>query len=116
MDLDRWRLVERVLDRALASNPAAWPALIEDLCSGDPELRSEVEALLAQRSAAEEFLASPPSVAASALVLEALGFDKPVGVVPTADADVILSEAKDLHRPGGGALGREDEDSSLRSE
>ena len=110
MDLDRWRLVERVLDRALASDPSAWPALVEDLCSGDPELRGEVEALLAQRSAAEQFLASPPSVAASALV-EALDFDKPVDVVPAADADVpsatadvILSEAKDLHRPDRASL------------
>jgi hypothetical protein len=111
MDLDRWRLVERVLDRALASDPSAWPALIDDLCSGDLDLRGEVEALLAQRSAAEQFLASPPSVAASALV-EALDFDKPVDVVPSTNADVIpstnadviLSEAKDLHRPDRASL------------
>ena len=70
MDLDRWRAVERVLDRALASDPSTWPALLADTCAGNPELRVEVEALLAQRSAAQDFLASPPTVAVSALVAE----------------------------------------------
>lgn len=68
MDVDRWRLVERVLDRALASDPSSWPALLDDACSGDPDLRSEVESLLAKRSAADEFPVSP-----SPVVLEALG-------------------------------------------
>jgi eukaryotic-like serine/threonine-protein kinase len=70
MDLDRWRAVERVLDRALTSDPTSWPALLAETCAGDPELRVEVEALLAQRSAADDFLASPPTVAVSALVAE----------------------------------------------
>ena len=73
MDLDRWRAVERVLDRALASDPSSWPALLADSCAGNPELRMEVEALLAQRSAAQDFLASPPTVAVSALVAEEQG-------------------------------------------
>jgi hypothetical protein len=71
MDSDRWRRVESVLDRVLMSDSSNWPELLDDSCSGDPELRAEVEALLAQRSAAEQFLASPPVVAASALVAEA---------------------------------------------
>jgi serine/threonine-protein kinase len=71
MDPDRWQRVESVLDRALMSDPSGWPALLDDTCSGDPELRAEVEALLAQHSAAEGFLESPPAVAASALIAEA---------------------------------------------
>ena len=71
MDLDRWRRVERVLDCALTADPSSWPVLLTDTCNGDPELRAEVEALLAQRDAAERFLASPPAAAISALVAEA---------------------------------------------
>jgi tetratricopeptide (TPR) repeat protein/tRNA A-37 threonylcarbamoyl transferase component Bud32 len=78
MDADRWQLVERVLDRALLSDPASWPTLIENTCSGDPELRAEVEALLAQHSAAERFLESPPVTAAAALVAEAKAARAPI--------------------------------------
>jgi serine/threonine-protein kinase len=101
MDLDRWRAVERVLDRALASDPSSWPALLADTCGGDPALRVEVEALLAQRSAADDFLASPPTAAVSALVAEEQGR---VG-------SVIPSEARNSWPPD-----RENKDSSLRSE
>ena len=71
MNRARWRLVERVLDRALASDPSVWPALLDDMCRNDPELQVEVEALLSLRDAAEGFLASPPAVAASAVVADA---------------------------------------------
>src|SRR5829696_2755502 len=118
MDLDRWRLVDRVLDHVLASDPSGWPALVEDLCGGDLELRSEVEGLLAQRSAAEKFLTSPPSVADLALVADKKPVDEvdvtPIvkaDVIPGTKADVIPSEAKDPWPPGN-----ESKDSSLRSD
>ena len=76
MDLDRWHRVEQVLDRALTSDPSSWPVLLADACSGDPDLRDEVEALLAQRDAAERFLASPPSAAMTALIAEAKSYKK----------------------------------------
>ena len=78
MDADRWQLVERVLDRALMSDPASWPTVLDSTCSGDPVLRDEVEALLAQRSAAERFLESPPVAAAAALVAEARAARPPI--------------------------------------
>ena len=62
MDRDRWQIVERVLDRALTSDPASWPTLLDDTCSRDAGLRDEVESLLAHRHAAERFLTSPPAV------------------------------------------------------
>ena len=71
MDVHRWHLVEQVLDRALGCEPETWPALLDDACRGDPDLRAEVSALLDRRPDAERFLASPPSAAASALVAEA---------------------------------------------
>ena len=71
MNVDRMRRVEAVLDAAITREPTQWPALLDEACSGDPELRCEVEALLARLDAAERFLDSPPGAAAAALLAEA---------------------------------------------
>jgi tetratricopeptide (TPR) repeat protein/tRNA A-37 threonylcarbamoyl transferase component Bud32 len=71
MDSGRWRKVERVLDLTLDSDPATWNTLLDEHCSGDPELRRDVEALLGRYSSAKRFLDSPPAAAASALIREA---------------------------------------------
>src|SRR5688572_17154083 len=70
MNAARWRDVERVLDAALESDPEKWPAILDERCSDDVELRAEVEALLARHATAQQFLETPPSVAAAALVAE----------------------------------------------
>ena len=70
MDPDRWRVIERVLDEALAHEPEQWPAVLDETCSNDPELRSEVESLLRRTSSAQSFLDSPPFVIAAAIVAE----------------------------------------------
>ena len=67
-DADRWQRVERVLDRALTLEPARWPSVLDEACSGDPELRAEVEALLARLPQASGFLSSPPDAVAAALL------------------------------------------------
>ena len=69
-DAERWRRVEQVLDVALTSDPARWPTLLDETCSGDAELRREVEGLLARLSTAQRFLAAPPAAAAAGLVAE----------------------------------------------
>lgn len=70
MDPQRWQRVEGVLDRVLAESPERWPALLDELCVDDPALRREVEALLARLPRASEFLESPPSAAARALIAD----------------------------------------------
>lgn len=70
MDADRWRRVADVLDAALATEPAAWPALLEKTCSGDPDLRREVESLLQRVDAVHGFLEHPPAAVAAALIAE----------------------------------------------
>src|SRR5678815_2142778 len=64
MDVDRMRRVETVLDAVLTREPTQWPALLDEACSGDPELRKEVEALLARLDTASRFLDSPPGAIA----------------------------------------------------
>ena len=46
MNATRWRDVERVLDATLESDPASWPAILDEQCADDTELRREVESLL----------------------------------------------------------------------
>ena len=70
MDVDRTRRVDAVLDAVLTREPTQWPALLDEACSGDPELRREVEALLARLDTASRFLDSPPGAIAAALVAE----------------------------------------------
>ena len=70
MDVNRMRQVEAVLDTVLTSEPTQWPALLDEACSGDIELRREVEALLARLDTASRFLESPPGAIAAALIAE----------------------------------------------
>jgi hypothetical protein len=81
MDPERWQRVERVLDRALSVEPDAWPALLEEACAGDAMLRLDAEALLAQVPRASRFLASPPSVVASALIADATRSERSIADV-----------------------------------
>ena len=70
LDPDRWRRIEQVLDIALEHEPGAWAAVLDRECNGQPELRSEVDALLRRAEAARRFLEGRPAAAASSLVDE----------------------------------------------
>jgi eukaryotic-like serine/threonine-protein kinase len=47
MNPDQWRRIEQVFEAALEAPAEEWPALLEQACGGDGELRREVESLLA---------------------------------------------------------------------
>jgi hypothetical protein len=47
MNSDQWRRIEQVFEAALEAPAEEWPALLEQACGGDGELRREVESLLA---------------------------------------------------------------------
>ncbi len=70
MSVDRLRRVDEVLDAALTRAPGEWSALLDAQCSGDPELRKEVEALLARLDTARRLLDSPPANLAAAVLRE----------------------------------------------
>lgn len=55
-----WHDVERVLDQALDLDPGAWPAFLDERCSGQPELRMEVESLLRASEAPDTLLDQMP--------------------------------------------------------
>ena len=60
MTPDRWRRVQKVFAAATEREPASRATFLEEACRDDPELRTEVESLLASLGAASSgFLESP---------------------------------------------------------
>jgi TolB-like protein len=89
MTPERWREVTRVVDAALELPPEARAAWVEQACSGDAELRGEVERLLSACERAEGFLDEPAQAYAAPLLAELAALDAPGpdGVpAPLADA------------------------------
>jgi serine/threonine-protein kinase len=66
VNAERWQQIERVYLAAMACDGARRSALLDELCANDPELRREVEALLAQEPHVERFLESRRGLADSA--------------------------------------------------
>jgi len=46
MNVDRWRRIKSVLERAVDLDPAERPPYLDEACASDPDLREEVESLL----------------------------------------------------------------------
>src|SRR5690242_6874629 len=61
MQVERWRRIESVFLEALATNPPERDSFLEKACSGDHDLRQEVESLLAHERLASDFLESEGS-------------------------------------------------------
>ncbi|MCG8457877.1 MAG: serine/threonine protein kinase, partial [Holophagales bacterium] len=53
---DRWRRLEELFEQARERGPDARQALLDKSCAGDPDLRSELEAMLAADEGAEDHL------------------------------------------------------------
>jgi eukaryotic-like serine/threonine-protein kinase len=56
---ERWQEVERLYHSALTKHPSERSDFLVEVCSGDEELRREVESLLAYEDRAETFIESP---------------------------------------------------------
>ena len=61
MTSERWEHVFALFDEALARPEAERAAFLADQCADDPDLRQEVESLLAAHGEAEAFLSARPS-------------------------------------------------------
>jgi serine/threonine-protein kinase len=74
-DLGRWRQIETLLDQALDLPQEERVALLDTACAGDPELRADVESLLAADAAAGGFLGVPAGEYAPDLLADAADAD-----------------------------------------
>lgn len=59
MDAERWAKIDRLLDQAMECPPEARADFLAMACSGDDQLRREVESLLEAHSHSESFLSRP---------------------------------------------------------
>jgi eukaryotic-like serine/threonine-protein kinase len=70
MKPERWQQIDRVFQAALEYQPDERAAFLDETCAGDPNLRREVEALLACDAEAESFIETPALKEASDLLEE----------------------------------------------
>ena len=69
MEPERWNQIERLYHSAAALDSSERGTFLDRSCNGDPELREELESLLAQDQQAEKFIESPAlEIAAELLV------------------------------------------------
>jgi hypothetical protein len=71
----RWPEVERLLDIALDLPPEDRPVFLDRSCSGDQELRTEVERLLQAAEGTGSFLSEPAPAYASPVVGRVVEFE-----------------------------------------
>jgi len=96
MKPERWNQIEKLYHSAAALQPAERAPFLERACGGDPELRQEVESLLAHDKQAENFIESPAlEIAAHQL---ARGEDRSM-------VGRIVSHYRILSPLGGGGMG-----------
>jgi Tol biopolymer transport system component len=65
---ERWKQLEKLLDRALDLPPGERAAFLDQACAGDAVLRAEVERLLGPATSSGSFLREPASAYAAPLV------------------------------------------------
>jgi len=107
MTAERWQQIERVYLAALAVDEAGRAAMLDRSCANDPELRREVETLLAQEPHVERFLESrpwPAGPAPSQAVAE--GGDETVLAPPPVDgAGLFAGRYRIVRMLGQGGMG-----------
>lgn len=78
MTAERWKQIEQLVQKALECGPAERAALLDRECDGDPELRAEVESLIAAAGQAQSFPEGDAKENAT-LLLEETGSETLIG-------------------------------------
>jgi len=73
MQPDRWQQIDQLFHQALEREPAHRSVFLEQACSGDKSLRSEVEALISSHEQADNFIETPASGLAAELLAKDQG-------------------------------------------
>jgi serine/threonine-protein kinase len=70
MTPERWKKIDDLVQAALDLKPEVRPAFLDSKCRGDPNLRREVESLIAHQKNASSFLESPAIKDVAALMAD----------------------------------------------
>jgi eukaryotic-like serine/threonine-protein kinase len=101
MTPEYWKMIERVLDAVLESDPDQWSAIVDHFCGDEKQLRHEVETLLRHYRGAQSFLQS----SAGEVMLSLTGDE-------TSDRDDDITEIhtvdkyRIIHEIAHGGMGR----------
>jgi serine/threonine protein kinase/Tol biopolymer transport system component len=68
MQPERWRQIDQLFHLALEREPGQRAVFLEQACSGDESLRSEIEALISSHQQADSFIETPASDLAAELL------------------------------------------------
>ena len=98
MTPERWQQVKEIFNSAIAYRPEERSSFISQACSGDEELRSEVESLIASHEESGSFIDQPAFEAAASLLAS-----EPAELIPgqTIDSFEVISF---LNRGGMGEV------------
>jgi serine/threonine-protein kinase len=70
MTPERWKQISGVLDGVFDLQASSRSAFLDQVCSGDEELRKEIETLLSSEERLRSFMESSPSSLAAELLSE----------------------------------------------
>ena len=95
---ERWHRIQAVLDAALDLPRERREAIVEEACAGDPQLRAEVERLLASCESAEHFLEEPAAEFAASLLADP-------SLTPPTRVDAQIGAYRLIREAGRGGMG-----------
>src|SRR5260370_1559390 len=102
MQPERWQQIDEIFHSALKVDESRRSAFLDETCSGDEDLRRELDRLLARDTEADSFMESPAlEVAAVVLAPEASGETHG----SARRAGEIVSHYRILSRIGSGGMG-----------
>ena len=70
MTPERWQQVKEIFNSAIAYRPEERGLFISQACSGDDDLRSEVESLIASHERSGSFIDEPAFAAAASVLAD----------------------------------------------
>jgi eukaryotic-like serine/threonine-protein kinase len=101
MDPERWHRVEQLYQSALQLEPEKRSPFLDHHCSGDQELRMEVDSLLSYKTKLQDYMETPAFQQAA----RQMAGEQPMGNEAGFEAGTMVSHFRVVRRLGAGGMG-----------